>query len=132
MNGYAQGSVGALIDTGSYVFLGPTVSVTVAAGNLVHVDATAVLGSNAIGGASMSRLSACHQPSGGGALVDHLNDWSSVAVTVGTRIPLSVSQRIAALAAGTYNVGLCYQMAAGQAANWNNNQWVNNRVFVTN
>jgi hypothetical protein len=50
---------------------------------------------------------------------------------VNTRVPITVSQRIAGIAAGTYNVGMCYQMAAGQAANWNDNQWVNNKVIVT-
>jgi hypothetical protein len=79
----------------------------------------------------MSRLSACHQPSGGGALVDNDNDWSPVRLTVNTRLPMVVSQRIASLAAGTYNVGLCYQMGAGQAVNWNDNVWVNNRIIVT-
>jgi hypothetical protein len=131
ISGYAQG-MPALVDSpGIYLFLGPTISVNATATSHIHFTGTAVLGTTAVGGASMSRLSACHQLVPGGALVDHLNDWSSVAISVNTRIPMTVSQRIAALAAGTYNVGLCYQMAAGQAVNWNNNQWVNTRVLVT-
>ena len=52
-------------------------------------------------------------------------------MTVSTRIPITVSQRIAALVAGsTYIIGLCYWTSAGQAANWNDNEWINNRVIV--
>lgn len=117
---------------GAWAFLGPTVSVTIgAASNTVHVTSTATLGTTAVGGAALDRISVCHQLSGGGALVDHLNDWSSIRVTVNTRIPITVSQRIAALVAGsTYNVGLCYWTSAGQAANWNDNEWINNRLLV--
>jgi hypothetical protein len=131
---YADGGVGSPLaepGVGVYAFMGPTVSVTVAAGNIVHVDATATLGSTNATGATLSRLSACHQPSGGGALIDNDADWSLVRVPMNTRVPMAVSQRIAGLAAGTYNVGICYQIAAGQGANWNYNDWVTNRVFVT-
>lgn len=129
---YTDGGVGALIDTAAYAFLGPTVSVTVAAGNTIHVDAAALLGSTAGAGAQMTRLSACHQPSAGGALVDNDADWFDIVrVTTNTRVPMTVTQRISGLAAGTYNVGMCYQMGVGQAANWNYNDWVTLRVIVT-
>ena len=113
------------------MFLGPTISVTVTATSHIHFTGTAVLGTTAVGGASMTRLAACHQPNAGGALVDHLNDGSAINVTVSNRIPMTVSQRIAGLAAGTYNVGLCYQMGVGQAVNWNFNDRVNVRILVT-
>lgn len=132
-NAYIQGAVPAFGDSvGVWAFLGPTVSVTIgAASNTVHVTSTATLGTTALGGAAMSRISACHQLVPGGALVDHLNDYSGIRLTVNTRVPVTVSQRIAALVAGsTYNVGLCYQTTAGQAANWNDNEWINNRVLV--
>ncbi len=131
---YIDGSVGSpLADpvAGTYAFIGPTVSVTVAAGNVVHIAATATLGSTNAAGATLNRLSACHQPSGGGALIDNDADWSLIRVPQNTRVPMAISQRISGLAAGTYNVGICYQAAAGQGANWNYNDWVTNRVFVT-
>lgn len=103
--------------------------VTYAVGQTIHVDATAVLGTNVVGGAAMTRLAACHQPTAGGALVDHLNDGSPVIMTVGNKLPLAVNQRIT-MAAGTYNIGLCYQMAAGSGADWNNNGYVNLKVLL--
>ena len=132
-NGYATGSAPVFVDTlGAYQFLGPTVSVTIAAGNRIAVVGTAALGSTVAGGGTMSRFSACHQPSGGGALVDNDGDWfASVRVAQNTRVPMTASQRISGLAAGTYNVGLCYQMTAGQPAGWNTNDWVTTYVFVT-
>ncbi|MCX4239507.1 hypothetical protein [Paraliomyxa miuraensis] len=114
----------------AYVFLGPTVSVTVAAGNTIHVTSTAVLGTTNITGATMSRLSVCHQPAAGGVLIDNDADWSVVRIPVNTSIPMAVSQRISGLAAGTYNVGMCYRMAAGQSGNWNDNDWVTSKVLV--
>ena len=78
---------------GAWSFLGPTVSVTIgAASNTVHVTSTATLGTTAAGGAAMDRFSVCHQLSGGGALVDHLNDYSSIRMTVNTRVPVTVSR----------------------------------------
>jgi hypothetical protein len=129
---YATGSVQALVDTlGAYVFLGPTVQVTLASGNRIHVMATATLGSTVVGGATMTRLSTCHQPAAGGVLVDNDADWhDNVRVPQNTRVPMTMTQRISGLV-GTYNVGLCYQMIAGQPAGWNSNNWVNNEVIVT-
>ena len=132
-NDYADGAVGTLIDSPSaYVFLGPTLSVTVAAGNTIHVTGTAVLGSTVAAGAQMARLSACHQPSVGGALTDGDADWSLIRVPQNARLPMTVTQRISGLGPGTYNVGICYQMATGQAVNWNYNDWVTVRTWVAN
>lgn len=129
---YADAGVPALFDTANYVFLGPTISVTVAAGNTIHVDGAAALGSTLAGGAQMSRLSACHQPMAGGALVDNDADYFfNVRAAANSRVPMAVIQRISGLVAGTYNVGLCYQMGVGQAVNWNSNDWVTLKVIVT-
>jgi hypothetical protein len=100
------------------------------AGNRIVVHGTVTLGSSVVGGATMLRLSACHQPIGGGALVDNDADWSLIRVPQNTRLPMAVSQRISGLSTGTYNVGICYRMAAGQAANWNDNDYVNLTVTV--
>lgn len=128
---YIQAIVPAFADSvGVWAFLGPTVSVNATATTNIHVISTATLGTTAAGGAAMSRISVCHQLNPGGMLIDHLNDFSAIRITVNTRIPITVSQRITTLAAGTYNVGLCYQTTAGQAANWNDNWWINNHVFV--
>lgn len=131
-SGYAQGGAPlALANTaGVYVFLGPTVSVTVAAGNNIFVNGVAALGSTTAGGAILDRLSACHQPAAGGALVDNDADYLiGIRVAQNTRHPMAVSQRISGLLAGTYNVGLCYLAGAGGTA-WNYNDWVNTVVFV--
>jgi hypothetical protein len=135
-NGYAQGAVtgapAALpASVGVYAFLGPTVQVTYAAGNTIHVHGVAAMGSTIAGGAVLDRLSACHQPAAGGALVDNDADWLiGLRVAQNTRHTMAVSQRISGIAAGTYNVGLCYQATAAQSGGWNSNDWVNNTVFV--
>ena len=65
-------------------------------------------------------------------LVDNDADYLiGLRVAQNTRHTMAVSQRISGLAAGTYNVGLCYQATAAQAGGWNSNDWVNNVVFVT-
>lgn len=133
-NGYAQGSAPiALANTGAstYAFLGPTVQVTIAAGNTIHVHGSAALGSSVGGGATLDRLSACHQPAAGGALVDNDADYFiGLRVAQNTRHTMAISQRIANLPAGTYNVGLCYA-AGASGPNWNYNDWVNTVVLVT-
>lgn len=120
-----------IADSASLAFLGPTIVATFTPGYTIHVDATAVLGTNVVGGAAMTRFSTCHQPTGGGALTDHFNDGSPVSITTGTKIPVAATQRIAGMVAGTYNIGLCYQMAAGDGVDWNNNGFVNLKVIVT-
>jgi hypothetical protein len=80
----------------------------------------------------MDRFSACHQPSVGGELVDNDADYFiGVRVAQNTRHTMTTSQRISGLAAGTYNVGLCYQATGVQAPGWNSNDWVNTVVLVT-
>lgn len=128
---YTDGGVVGIVDTGAYAFIGPTVSVTIAAGNTIHVDGTATIGSTAGAGAQMARISACHQPNGMGGLTDNDADWSTIRVSQNNRVPMAVSQRIAGLAAGTYTVGLCYWTTAGQAVGWNYNDWVTVKVIVT-
>jgi hypothetical protein len=130
-NAYVDGAVAVLADTAVYTFIGPTVSVTIAAGNRIHVSGSATLGSTAVGGATLSRFSVCHQTGGAGALSDNDADWSLVRVPQNTRVPMATTQRISGLAAGTYTVGFCYQAGAGQAVNWNYNDWVNLDVIVT-
>jgi hypothetical protein len=129
---YADGSAFIGDTAGAYAFLGASVLVTVATGNHILVNGSAGLGSTVAGGATLARLSACHQPSAGGALVDNNGDWiSNVRIAENTRIPMVVSQRISGLAPGTYNVGLCYQATAAQVPNWNNNDWATLIVLVT-
>lgn len=129
---YADGDVGNLIDTTNYQFLGPTLSVTITTGQVIHVDGTATLGSAAPGGATLARYSVCYRSSSGGNPTDLDADWSTIRVPANTQIPMPVSQRMSGLAAGTYTVGICYQATLGQAANWNSNDWVTLRAFVTN
>jgi hypothetical protein len=96
------------------------------------VTGVASLGSTAVGGAQFTLgtegISVC-QPSGGGALVDLNTDYNSVRIPQNTRMIVAQSQQITGLT-GSFNVGLCYRGAA--AANFNDNDWVNVTVLVTN
>lgn len=128
---YADAVIPALSDSASaYQFLAPTVSVTLSPGQAIIVNGTATLGSTNAGGASLARLSACHQVGGTGTLTDNDADWSLIRVPQNTRLPMAVSQRISGLPPGTYTVGLCYRADTGQAVNWNYNDWGNLSVLV--
>jgi hypothetical protein len=105
--------------TGSLAFIGPVLTIEVAAGENAFVSTHKVLGS--IFGAQGLFLAVCYQPPGAGLTVvgPGVND---VRVGASMRQLFSLSAVTpAALVPGAYNVGLCGFASAG-ASNWNFNE----------
>jgi Collagen triple helix repeat (20 copies) len=115
----------------AYLFLGQTAAVTVATGNYLLVDATAALGTTNAGGATLARLQICYRAAATTELTEYEFDsiWD-IQYPQNSRIPVTLSARIVGLS-GNYDVGLCYRSNAGEAATWNNNDWLRVRAIVT-
>ena len=113
--------------SGTFASLGYPVTVTVPANAKVLVSGTAVLGSNATGGASDLGLDVCYQPSGGS--LSGGGYFVLIRQSQGTASAHSLTRVIGPLAAGTYSFGLCY---ATYDTNWNANDYVSNTLIVFN
>jgi len=103
-------------DLGVY-FAGPTVSINITSGQVIHVTANQAFGSLSPLGASNLDLAICSKSSAGsvipyGAFVSGLTASSSQRNTYG------LSYVISGLSAGIYSVGLCYKT---NNTFWNNN-----------
>jgi hypothetical protein len=107
--------------------LGNAVTITVPANAKVLVSGTAVLGSNATGGASGLGLDICYKPSGGSLIGGGY--FLQIQQSQGTSSAHALTRVIGPLAAGTYSFGLCY---GTYNANWNANDYVNNTLIVFN
>jgi hypothetical protein len=90
--------------TATWDFLAPTASVTIAAGQKLHVISTQMLGSTV--GAGDLDLDICYQLEGGN-ITKTSNGLSSAMIPAHTRLPFATSGIIADLPAGTYAAGLC-------------------------
>jgi hypothetical protein len=107
--------------TTSLTFLGPSVTVTVAAGQKIFVSGTKAFGSTAVGGATALKLYICYQSNvGGSPILTVGSGLFDLAVPQNIRLPFSLSADFTPLP-GTYLVGLCGSSA--NAANWNWNEW---------
>jgi hypothetical protein len=129
---YSRGEIPSLADTGGYSFFGTNYATANINGDqTIIVEATATLGSTAVGGATLERLSICKRVSGSTTLVDNGADYASgLSVPQNSRLPFSLSTRFSGLPAGAYDVGICYLTLFGQAATWNNNDWVRTMVLI--
>jgi hypothetical protein len=108
--------------TTSLTFLGPSVSVVIAAGQKVFVSGTKAFGSTAVGGASALRLYICYQSNvAGSPIVTVGSGLFELAVPQNIRLPFSLSADFITPSPGTYLVGLCGFSA--NAPNWNWNEW---------
>lgn len=109
-------------------FLAPTVSVTVAANQKVHVVSNKALGAAATAATGLNlyicyKLGANPITTVGGGSLGH-------ALPPNTRVLYEMNAVITGLAAGIYNVGLCGSSAL--PANWNNNEWGYTSALVFN
>lgn len=121
-------------DLSPYKFIGTTAIVSITAVNqTMIIHATKVLGSTV--GADGLRLAIGYRIAGSGddpvtSGSDYLN---GLAVPAGTSIPFSLMKREFSLPIGTYEVGLVgFCTVAGDAANWNDNEWSRVTVQVFN
>jgi hypothetical protein len=131
---YANGgSLVNPVDGAAYAFIGTTAIISVTAANQVlYVSAEKALGSTIAGGANNLTLSICRRISGSGATpVDNGADYLfGLRIGQNQRLPFSLTTRFSGLAVGSYEVGLCGYTAAGNAVNWNNNEWSRVSAFV--
>lgn len=133
---YANGLGADPVDstTLTYAFIGVTATINVTAANqALHVTATRALGSTAAAGANNLRLAICRRVSGSGATpVDNGADYlGNLRVGQNQRLAFTLNTRFANLPVGSYEVGLCgFTTVAGQAANWNSNEWTRVTAFV--
>jgi hypothetical protein len=103
-------------------FIGPTVSLTIAAGALVYVSSTAALGAGSSAATSLN-LYICHR-TGTGPIATVGGGTFGLTSPANQRLHYGLSAVASAttgLGAGTYAFGLCGSSA--NAANWNNNEW---------
>lgn len=113
------GSIGGV--NSANAFIGPTVNVTLAAGQRAYMQITKSLGTT-VASASGLNVYPCYQLSGGGVLTTQGGGIFGLTVLGTQRIMLDMNYVYSGLAAGTYAIGMCGASAAG-AANWNNNEW---------
>lgn len=119
-SGFATGYGGE--PSNPLAFIGPTVTIIVAAGQRVHVTASKSLGSTAAGGAQNLFLDVCYRANGSSAPPTVTGGGVyGLRVAQNTRALQTLSAVIANLPAGTYNVGLCAESI--DAANWNSNEY---------
>ena len=128
---YAQGGSIAPVNTATITFISAIATINVTSPTqAILVDASAALGSVAVGGGTNLRLSICWQL-GAGLLNDNGDFHLGLRVAQNTRDLWSLTGRFTGLAAGAYKVGLC-GTAEGTAAGWNSNEWSRTRAVLVN
>lgn len=127
-----SGVVGQGFSTGSatvgstLAFIGPTVSVTVAAGQKVYVSSNAALGANATAATSLN-IYICYQS---GSITQVGFGSFGLTAAANQRQMYGLSAVITGLSAGTYLVGLCG--SSTNSANWTNNEYGYTSALVFN
>ena len=111
-------------------FIGPTLSVTIAAGQKIHMVASKALGSTLAGGGTGLNLYPCFRPNGGS--IEPLGGGMfGLQVPQNTLEVFTMNFAFMFLGAGTYDIGMC-GYSATNASSWNNNEWGYITVMVLN
>ena len=107
---------------GSWALAGPTVTMTVAAGERVHVSASAAYGTTVAGGASGLDVAICSQSTAPSSPVVIVNAglWGLTAAQ-NTR-QVTTLNAVVTKSPGTYRYGMCVQDGTAPEA-WNSNDW---------
>ena len=116
--------------TNSLAFIGPTVSVTITAGQKVKLDVTKALGTSVATGANSLNVFPCYQSQAGGSITTAGGGLFGLKVAQNTRIPISLNYIFSGLPAGTYIFGM--GGLSSNAANWNDNDFGYVSVIVFN
>lgn len=106
--------------TGANAFIGPTVNVTLAAGQRAHMVIEKALGAGATAATNLN-IYACYQNTGGGALTTQGAGIFGLTAAVNERKEFGINWVFSGLLAGTYTVGMCG--SSTNAVNWTNNEW---------
>lgn len=128
---FADAPVGPLVNASEPRFIGAVVGMTLGSAQLAVVAASAVLGSTAPGGAGELQLSICTRRKHSPQLVEARDARrDDLKIAANTRQTFAVKTRIAGLAAGEYEVGLCGH-AGPDAGRWNDNGTSRVAVLIT-
>ena len=119
----ANGPVQAPADGPNYKFLGPTVTVDVATGQVIYVASMAALGSAVAGGGLDMDVDLCRKgPSDANPAFEF--DYMITRVPQNTRIPIHLQKTFRFLPAGSYQFGLCGHMSTNVGSgSWNYNDY---------
>jgi hypothetical protein len=107
--------------TGTTTFVTDPVTVTIAAGDRIHVTASRALGTSSPGGATNLELSIGYRNVAGGTAQSFGSPSGGLTSAMGIRNLFSVNGVITDLPAGTYEVGMVGRITPGAAGSWNNN-----------
>jgi len=120
---FASGSgAGSGGPTTATAFIGPTVNVTVATGQRVHVVVDQSLGSTVAGGGTALNLYPCFQSTVvGSSITTQGGGMFALTVPQGQRQLFGINAVFTGFPTGTWRVGMCGSSA--NAASWNNNEW---------
>lgn len=117
---------------GNYVFAGPTTTITTLENQRVTGAAEAPLAHTLMmNPVRQFRYGLCFQPVGGGALTNFAGDNYSVGELNNFRTSWTASAT-RVLGAGTWSVGFCVASATNLPVSYNDNDFVNGWVMVTN
>lgn len=117
---------------GNYVFAGPTTTITTLENQRVTGAAAAPLAHTLFNNLSRQfRYGLCFQPADGGALTNFAGNNYSVGELNNYRTSWSASAT-REFGAGTWNVGFCVASATNLPVMYNDNDFVNGWVMVTN
>lgn len=111
-------------------FVGPTVSVTITAGQKIHLVATKAMGSTIAGGATGLDIFPGYQLSTATTPTASGNGIYGIQCSQNSRTPYTVNYVFTGLAAGTYTIGMVCRSPT--PANWNLNEYGYTSVIVVN
>ena len=123
---FVEGQTAAL--TPAFQFLGPPSTVTVAAGQRIHIVSMAGLGAGATAATGLD-IVICHRIGATGNPIADTGGIFGLTSPANQRHVFSLTADLA-LPANTYQVGMCGRAAT--PANWNNNEWGSTTAFVHN
>ncbi len=125
LGAFNGGGVGTAIE-----FIGPTLNVTITAGQKIFMTVDKALGAAGTAASGLN-LYPCHRSTAVGAtIVANGGAILGLQVPANTRITWGMNWSYSGLAAGTYTVGMCG--SAATPANWNNNEYGYVTALVTN
>lgn len=116
--------------TNSTAFISTIATITITAGQKIHVTAHQALGSFAVGGGTNLNLYIGYRPAGTTPVTAVGGGMFNLTVPQNQRQIFGASAIISGLPAGTYEVGLAG--ASTVPANWNNNEWGYVTAFALN
>jgi hypothetical protein len=102
-------------------FIGPTLNVTLAAGQKAMMVVHKALGSFAAGGGTSLNIYPCYQLTPGGTLTTQNGGIFGLTVPQNQRQLFGINWIFSGLSAGTYTIGMCGSTPT--PAGWNNNEW---------